>query len=81
MGVSLHRSLVTDENMSTYEGFFEQLDSFAHTTFGSYGGYEVVDVTDVSIYYDNVAEYKFGHELHRDMFNLYAEILKKKWPT
>lgn len=77
----MYNSLVTDESIFDYEKFFDYLNLFASNTFSSYGGYEVVDVSDVSIYFDSVAEYKFGSELHRDMFSNYATLTKKQWPT
>lgn len=49
---------------------FAQADQWAQEHCQSYRGYEVTDVSDVSLVYDNVASYSFGNEQDALIFML-----------
>jgi len=65
--------LINDQNISyeDSEEFFKGLDTWAKENCGSsYLGYEVVDVTDVSYYYDQIGCYRFSDRKRADWFYL-----------
>lgn len=53
--------------------YFGEMDEWSKEHCSSYQGYEVVDTSDTSLIWDEVAEFKFGKEQDVLMFKL-------KWP-
>lgn len=53
--------------------YFGEMDEWARSHCPSYRGYEVVDTSDTSLIWDEVAEFKFENEQDVLMFKL-------KWP-
>lgn len=69
--------LITDANSGGYEHnrfYFSTLDLWAQKQCPSYLGYDVVDVSDNSLLWDEIASYKFGKEKDVAWFQL-------KWKT
>jgi hypothetical protein len=69
------RILITDENSNGYEynqEFFGIRDAWAQENCSSYAGFDVVDVSDNSLQWDEIAEYRFNED--RD-----AVLFKLKW--
>jgi hypothetical protein len=65
--------LITDKNIpyEASEEYFATLDLWAQNNCGSaYKGHEVVDVSDFSYEYDQVAAYKFTNRKKADWFYL-----------
>lgn len=65
--------LITDEKAGGYHGntlYFAVIDAWARKHCSSYQGCEVQDVSDVSLMWDEIAEYKFGQEADATLFKL-----------
>jgi len=64
---------VSDEKAGGYDKsrlYFQQISLWAIKYCTSYSGYDVVDVSDTSTLWDEVAEYRFEDEQDATMFTL-----------
>jgi len=63
---------LSDEHRGYEQGLedFKQADAWAQENCASYAGHSVVDVSDVSLRFDTVAEYNFGQESDALIFKL-----------
>lgn len=65
--------IVNDENSGGYEfneAYFATIDAWARAHCASYQGYHVQDVQDVSLLWDDLAQYRFGNEQDLVLFRL-----------
>ena len=65
--------LVSDENSGGYEynkEYFATIDQWARERCNSYIGYQVQDVSDVSLYWDEIAVYRFTSDIDVVLFKL-----------
>ena len=72
--MNLYRVYVNDSK-STYpyeqlEQYWLDIDSWARNNCASYVGYDVQDVSDVSLQWDEVGEYRFFDEKDTVLFKL-----------
>ena len=69
----MFRILVNDSKSQGYDlnySFFLERHKWAGENCQSYDGYEVTDVSDVSLQWDEVAEYRFKDEREANWFKL-----------
>jgi hypothetical protein len=65
--------IVNDEKSGGYEfneDYFATIDAWARAHCTSYQGYHVQDVQDVSLQWDDLAQYRFGDEQDLVIFRL-----------
>lgn len=69
----IYRAYVNDMGSPSYDFnrvYFEDMANWAKEHCGSFISFEIADVSDVSLIYDEVAEFCFGNEQDLLMFKL-----------
>jgi hypothetical protein len=69
----IYRAYVNDMGSPSYDfnhAYFEDMADWAKEHCGSFISFEIADVSDVSLIYDEVAEFCFGNEQDLLMFKL-----------
>lgn len=72
--MNLYRVYVNDSKNTyqydRFEQYWKDIDSWARNNCASYVGYDVQDVSDVSVQWDEVGEYRFFDEKDTVLFKL-----------